>query len=575
MKILFFSPHNYYLVHALPEALVAESLKTKGSEIIYVGCNGILNNYCLCMSAIASNSNVSQKELICKTCKLYRDKIYNEFNLKSIMIDDFISDLDRIEINNLINNIDRSNIENFKYLNYDVGKISLYEFLLNRKLNTTKLNLEEYDELKLYLKNTLIVLFAGSKIFESYKLDRLVTYNSFYSVNNMMCSIASRNNIPHYMLHAGSHHKYRLTEMTIFKGLSAPFLINENEKWFEFSKYPISKNYAQKAFEHVIYLLKTNSPWVYSIKSNRISELNLKLKFGVKSNQKILLALMSSADERFSANLIGALPIYPASFFSSQLEWITYLIELAKSDKNIFLIIRVHPREFPNKREKVLSKQAEELTSIFSTLPTNCHINYPSDNISLHDIIKITDVGLNGTTTAGLELLLFGIPVIIYDENQLFSYPREINLIANNVIDYKIKIYQAIDSGMDIKYIVSAFRWIAYKSEVVSIDISDGYTTKYNLFKKYIIYFLNKFFKTSYFISLKNRNKPLDEIDKLTYAIFNNQVSHIEKFQVNKTNNIDIEKIIIINYFKKYLNIILHKNDILFKMKVHNMIYKN
>ena len=40
------------------------------------------------------------------------------------------------------------------------------------------------------------------------------------------------------------------------------------------------------------------------------------------------------------------------------------------------------------------------------------HINLPRDNLSLHDLLKISDVLLNNTSTAGLEASLFGIPVV-------------------------------------------------------------------------------------------------------------------------------------------------------------------
>lgn len=574
MKVLFFSPHNYYLVHSLPEALVAESLKYKGAEILYVGCNGILNNYCICMSGIKSDSSANEKSKICNSCKLFRDQIYGHFKVNYIYLDDFIKNEDLAIINNLIEGIDINNIQDFKYLDFEVGKISLYEFLLNRKLNTTLLNIEEFTEYKLYVRNTLITLIAGIQIFKNYQIDRLITYNSYYSVNNMMCSIAASKSIPNFTLHAGSHHKYRLSEMTIFKGQTEPLLINQNSKWFEYSQFPLSKKAMYKVYEHIIYLLSANSPWVYSVKSNKLNEFILRERLGIKSNQKVLLALMASADERFAANIIGVMPDIPTSFFPTQIDWINYLINLAKSDSNLFIIIRVHPREFPNKREQVLSKQAVELLKIFVDLPNNCQVNYPSDNISLHDLIKITDVGLNATSTAGLELLLFGIPVVIYDEKQLFSYGREMNLIANDPIEYKNKIYEAIDIGLNLNNIIFAFRWIAYKSEVVSIDISDGYTNNENKIKKLIIYYFgNRLFKSSVFDSLKYNGKKLKETEKLTYAIINDELSHINSVIVDKGNCIKTEKKHIKKLFKKYCNaVILHKDDTIYKQRINRML---
>ena len=79
------------------------------------------------------------------------------------------------------------------------------------------------------------------------------------------------------------------------------------------------------------------------------------------------------------------------------MDWIKFTVEWVSSRPDLFLIIRVHPREFPNKRESVTSEQAIALSKFFEHLPKNVAINWPSDSISLHDLIRITDVGLNAT----------------------------------------------------------------------------------------------------------------------------------------------------------------------------------
>lgn len=575
MNILFFSPHMYYDVHALPEALVAESLNKSNCEVYYLVCDEILNSYCLCMSNINSNSNKLVKEQICKKCKDNRDQILNEFKFNYIYLDDYLNNDDKKEIDNLLNDLDQNNIEKFEYLNFQIGKISLYEFLLNRKLNTTNLNHEEFNEFRIYVKNSLITLIAGLKIVKKINFDRLVTYNSLYSINHVFCKIADNYNIPHFTLHAGSHHKYRLTEMTIFKGLTNSIVINDHKKWEEFSLLPLSKEEIIKSYEHIVHLLEAKSPWVYSIKSKKISEIKLREKIGANKSQKILLALMASADERFAAKVIGALPEIHPSFFSSQIEWIQFLLNLAIEDKNIFIIIRVHPREFPNKREQVLSEQGKLLKQMFEKVPNNCFINFPDDNISLHDLIKITDVGLNATSTAGLELLLFGIPVVIYDKEQLFSYGKEMNIIASDIDDYKIKIYKSIKDGFDFKYIILAFRWIAFKSIAVSIDISDGYKLQNNSIINRINRKLFKIIKYSQSLQpVINRPKKLKNEKHLIYAITNDRPSHLEIINFVENNSETVEVNLIKYYFLKYINKITTRNDKIYLDKIKIMLNK-
>jgi hypothetical protein len=58
-------------------------------------------------------------------------------------------------------------------------------------------------------------------------------------------------------------------------------------------------------------------------------------------------------------------------------------------------------------------------------LPTNIVINWPTDNISLYKLCKLVDVGLNNTSSAGLEMMCFEIPIVEYDRTQLYAYPTD------------------------------------------------------------------------------------------------------------------------------------------------------
>ena len=68
MNILFFCPHSFYKVYALPEAVLAESLLQKGGKICYLLCGGILKKLCLCMSHVSCNDSAA-KDNVCILCK--------------------------------------------------------------------------------------------------------------------------------------------------------------------------------------------------------------------------------------------------------------------------------------------------------------------------------------------------------------------------------------------------------------------------------------------------------------------------------------------------------------------------
>ena len=474
-------------------------------------------------------------------------------------------------------NLETERLEVHNYLDYQfdnipIGRYALYEFLLNRKLNSTVLNDEEWTEYKLYFKNVLFTLIAGKKIFKTIKPDRITTYNSNYSVNHIMCVLAEQRSIPHYTLHLGSHHKYMSSQITIFKGLIPAVIKNSHPVWKHYMELPLSPTKIKRAAEHVSYLLEATSPWVYSIKSNGIPEVELRNQFGIRNDQKVLLVTMASADERFAAAIVDALPLYKEPLFKTQLDWIEFLIQFAKSEPSIFLIIRAHPREFPNKRESILSKQAQVLQTAFKNLPLNVAVNFPKDSISLHDLIKITDVGLNATSTAGLELLLFGVPVVIYDWDQLFSYGRELNLFGATENEYKEQIYKAISVGPSLENVIKAYRWLSYNSDIVAIDISDGYNDNPTL--------INRIYRKLMRMSKLRKNylirpvKPLKNQNLLALAIEKGLDSHLDDYDYNKLDNASVseERKLIGQYLINFSKVIsARKQDLIFMNRIKKM----
>ena len=533
MKILLFSPYQYINVHAVPEAIIAKELEKEGHKIFQVGCNGIYKENCISMSAagVWPYDSIEKKEAVCTQCKLGRNLIIKRFNFFHYLIDDYITNEDLLQIEALLREVNANNWTSFIYDGIYIGKIASYEFLLNYKINTIIIPKEHWDPYLIHLRCALITLFGGKKILQQIRPDRLVVYNNFYSTNNILCLLAERIGISTYSFHAGSHHEYRLSQMTIFKGHYPQFLTSKTLGWKKYKKLSFSQQGIQSGYRHIKELLTAQSPWVYSIKYSGKSSHELREIFGIQSHLKVLLATMASGDERFAAQLVGGLPEYARPLFETQVDWILFLIEFASNNPKYHLIIRVHPREFPNKRESVLSEQAKNLEILFGRLPNNISINWPSDAISLHDLIRIVDVGLNATSTAGLEMLMFGVPVVIYDRNQLFSYPAELNLCGETLNDYVLRIEEAVDDGWSMKNIYGVYKWLAFKSDVIAISIADAYKHPKSTWINNTIFVIREKLKISnYFWGYRKNKSILNNHAWLTYAIGENKESHINEY---------------------------------------------
>ena len=138
--------------------------------------------------------------------------------------------------------------------------------------------------------------------------------------------------------------------------------------------------------------------------------------------------------------------------------WLCTQLEL---HSNWFLIVRPHPREFPNKRESVVSNNMTEFAPFLNTFEghSQIYVNTPEDGISLYDLMKITDVHLNSTSTVGLEMVLNGIPSVHFSDSDLTAYPPAIGHAADSIGQYAT-LMLTTDRGYETERLKLAINWV-------------------------------------------------------------------------------------------------------------------
>src|SRR6185312_8113250 len=148
MKILFFAPHSELWVHAFPEALVAESLAQHGHEIVYVTCGRQFSELCIPMSAhgLGHSSPAPAKNKVCDNCDRSADLITRRFGFRRRRIADCISATDKLAIESIVSKATPDNFLDIRAHGVEVGRLALYEMLLNHKKQNLKLSDTEWVE---------------------------------------------------------------------------------------------------------------------------------------------------------------------------------------------------------------------------------------------------------------------------------------------------------------------------------------------------------------------------------------------------------------------------------------------
>ena len=476
MKVLFFAPHAAIWIHAFPEALVAEALRDGGHEIVYVTCGRQLVAGCIAMSAfgVAASATAERKAEICRQCDNNKLLLREGFGFGGYDLSALLSPEDRTEIRRLLGGVTRENFLDLRVTGVDVGRAALYEFLVEHKKSALEFSDDaEWRDYRAALENTLYATFGGRRVLEREAPDAVVAYNGLYSVNRAVSMLAAARGIPHYFLHAGGNLAGRLQTLMLAKGDIFDMLRNIGAAWPALREQPVEAAHARAVTDHFVELMRGRSGFAYSQPQTGDGG-GLRRKFGVADDQKVLCATLSSYDERFAAEACGALAPATGLLFPLQVDWVNALIDYVRDRPELFLIVRVHPREFPNKRDGVKSAHAKSLERAFDALPSNVLINWPTDMLSLYDLAEITDVFLNSMSGVGKEMGVLGIPVVLYSK-MLAWYPSDINYVGETLPDYFKAVEQALADGWRYENLVLAYRWLAVEYGHMLIDISDAF----------------------------------------------------------------------------------------------------
>ena len=183
----------------ISEFLILKELrhKNKNLSIDYLSCRSILNKICSCLTNknIDTFDDLRKKNKVCNSCikssNFYSDKI----KAKKLFLDDYLNQKDENEIKLLLENVNIRNFLDFEIDNIEVGKITLFNFLVDNKLLSEKFEKKHWEKFIRSLENSLIVLFCIKKILKENDYDTLLIFSAEYSFNKICVEYAKKYNI--------------------------------------------------------------------------------------------------------------------------------------------------------------------------------------------------------------------------------------------------------------------------------------------------------------------------------------------------------------------------------------------
>jgi hypothetical protein len=481
-KIVVFSPSAGIAKHSYPEAWISNLVKGPGDSLTHIGCNTMLKRHCLTHSAFGLNelSSSSEREKVCAVCIRTRQDLSSAFD-ESRLLDEFAEQGDAERVDAVIRDFikEGNRAQDIEWEGLPIGRIASYEFILHYKISDMDKILPEKLEIyaNTYLRNALLVYLAGDRLLKSLRPDLIVMSNTGYSIHNVIRELGKRMGIRTLCLHGGPNRERAYDSMYVsWNEITGMDL--DPRKYFVENQGKIGLDYRQyqNPLTHLRGVWNASTVWTYSeAKSNRLPERYQKLKY---DGRKIIMASLSSLDESYAMDFAFARGMFSASeklnCFENQIVWMQALLRHFAKRSDRILIIRLHPRDFPNRRESVLSDAARKWTELFQDLPQNVILNHPEEKISIYDLFSLIDLHLVANSSTGLESSIVGIPTLSF-------VGRAQCYIARQVPKTQDEYFAAMDNALpsefqpDFSGIRRACDWLLYLNTrtVLNFDSRD------------------------------------------------------------------------------------------------------
>jgi hypothetical protein len=242
-----------------------------------------------------------------------------------------------------------------------LASIASYEVILAHKILDGKFTGEAASELKDAIRNCYLTGLAVRRLFSENKGPlTVVVRNPQYATHQIVALEAAR--AGHRVLYLNGSYNisetYSHGEIWDWRkfGIVNPAL-DEFKSTKELFLVPARR--VERIDHHSRSLRAATSHRVYSAPETRSLTAVLS-KLNIEPGSKTVLLALNSTDEVIAARSNGSFSEerYPGRVFESQIHWVRETISWAKVRPELNLIIRVHPREFPNSRSNVRSEMA-------------------------------------------------------------------------------------------------------------------------------------------------------------------------------------------------------------------------
>lgn len=463
-RFLWFAPNSGLWPSFRMEHRLANALAAAGRTVTMIRCGGVLSSYCPVMSAerLHVTSPVGAKKEVCRDCRANARAADRLAGYGAVRLEGYLTDEMQGEAVQLADAVTPHTWRDWEFQGMPLGRWASYTAMLHHKLPDVTASEAAWSEYVSDLRNAVMVALAMPSILQEFQPSHAVVYNPLYPTHRVFSELAVRHGAQLVGLHAGGFIPDRYETVGIYAHVSSSQTMADSQAIRRSLSIPSSPSEVGAVSRHVRELVAGNDPWVYSHAPSRMSAGAIRETLGVRQESPVVVALLSSPDETRATTMVDAEYLRdPVRGYSTAQEFIEAVKLLACERPDIDVVLRLHPRLVANKRESVDSPDLARLLDELSSLPPNAHINAPGDGVGLYDLIGVASAVINHTSSAGLEFLVLGVPVVVFDPVRHNIFPADFGprVDRDEPERLPVAVDEALATGWSLENSRKAFRW--------------------------------------------------------------------------------------------------------------------
>lgn len=401
---------HYYLL----EPILMQALRQRGAKISSIICGKSL-------PACEFNTNGNNKPRVpfqlrngllestiknkCELCSANAKEVLKVMGVDFDEVNKYLSEDDYIRAERIIEKISLSAFRKFQFEGIAVGEEAFASILratfkgeVGNKTNDDKLK-------KRYLLAGILTTMAYMSAFSSLKPDKIVCIHGIYQTHGLAVKVAKKLGIPVDVIGGGGIRKN--TIVACHGETYHHQLINEDNKIW--NQQTLTQEQIDRTLKYAKAKRNSGAGVDYlSYHPNPIEDKNELLKSLNIEETDNIVAIYTNV-------IWDAQVAYKSNVFDDIFDWLWTTIDVAALNKEITLVIRIHPAE---SKGGVPTKQPmlKEIQNRYPVLAENIKIIAPSSDLSSYTLASLAKVNVIYGTKMGLEIALLKSPLIVAGE---------------------------------------------------------------------------------------------------------------------------------------------------------------